>query len=80
MRRAVAALLAAVVLAGCSAVRVAYDHADTYLRWRASSYLDMRGADARELDQRIDAFLDWHRAQALPSYARLSEEAARMSR
>ena len=30
-----------VLLAGCSAVRLAYDNADTYLLWRAKSYLDL---------------------------------------
>jgi len=75
-RRLLAALAAAVLLAGCSAVRLAYDHADDYLRWRAGGYLELHGKQAEELDERIDAFLDWHRASALPRYARLSEEAA----
>jgi hypothetical protein len=65
------------LLAGCSAVRLAYDHADAWLRWRAANYLDVHGDQAEELDQRIDAFHGWHRAKALPKYARLSEEAAR---
>jgi hypothetical protein len=65
------------LLACCSAVRLAYDHADTWLRWRAANYLDVHGDQAEELDQRIDAFHGWHRAKALPKYARLSEEAAR---
>ncbi|HXG97510.1 MAG TPA: DUF6279 family lipoprotein, partial [Gemmatimonadales bacterium] len=65
------------LLAGCSAVRLAYDHADTWLRWRAGNYLDVHGEQAQELDERIDAFHDWHRATALPKYARLCEEAAR---
>jgi hypothetical protein len=71
-----AALAAGAVLSGCSAVRLAYDNADSYIRWRADAYLDVHGDAADELDDRIDAFLDWHRAKALPQYARLSEEAA----
>jgi len=74
--RLAAALVAGAVLSGCSAVRLAYDNADTYLRWRASAYVDVQGEAADELDERIDAFFDWHRAKALPNYARLSEEAA----
>jgi hypothetical protein len=58
-------------------VRLAYDNADHYLRWRLGSYLDLRGDDQRELYRSIDAFLVWHRAQALPRYAALSDEAAR---
>jgi len=72
-----AALGAALVVSGCSALRLAYDNADTYLRWRAGSFLDLRGDAGEELDERIDAFFDWHRAKALPHYARLSEEAAK---
>jgi hypothetical protein len=71
-----AALVAGALLSGCSAMRLAYDNADTYLRWRASAYVDVQGEAADELDERIDAFFDWHRAKALPQYARLSEEAA----
>ena len=74
--RLVAALAAGAVLAGCSAIRLAYDNADSYLRWRAGAYLDVHGDASDELDERIDAFLDWHRAKALPQYSRLSEEAA----
>jgi hypothetical protein len=72
-----AVLAAGVVLSGCSALRLAYENADTYLRWRAGSYLDLSGDAGDELDERIDAFFDWHRAKALPNYARLSEEAAK---
>jgi hypothetical protein len=70
-------LLVAALLNGCSALRLAYDNADTYLRWRAGNYLDLHGEAADDLDERIDAFLGWHRAKALPEYARISEEAAR---
>jgi hypothetical protein len=72
-----AALAAGALLAGCSAVRLAYENADTYLHWRAASYLDVQGDAGDELDERIDAFLDWHRVKALPHYARISEQAAK---
>lgn len=79
------ARLAAVCLlalaAGCSALGFAYNNADTWLRWQAARYLDLDSGQTRELDARIDAFLAWHRAQALPQYARLAEEAvARLER
>lgn len=72
-----AALLIAVLLAGCSTVRLVYDNAGTYLRWRAASYVDLEGPMADELDERIAGFLSWHRAQALPQYAALADEWAR---
>jgi hypothetical protein len=75
--RLLAALAAGAVLSGCTAMRLAYDNADTYLRWRAGSYFDLHGEAGDEFEERIDAFFDWHRAKALPNYARLSEEAAK---
>jgi hypothetical protein len=78
-----AALKAALVLvvagfaAGCTALRVAYDNADTYLHYRANGYLDLSGKDNEELEERIDEFFAWHRKNALPQYARLADEAAK---
>ena len=72
-----AALAAAWLLAGCTALRLAYDNADTYLLFRAKSYLDLDAKGSDELDERIDEFFAWHRRTALPQYARLSEEAAK---
>jgi hypothetical protein len=72
-----AALAAAWMLAGCSALRVAYENADTYLYWRSGTYLDLDREESQELAGRIAAFFDWHRAKELPQYARIADEAAR---
>lgn len=77
MKAAAAALVISFLLCGCSMVRLAYDNADLWLRWRAGSYLDVHGEAAEELDRRIASFLGWHRARALPQYAAVAEEAAR---
>ena len=74
--RALLIVLAASLLSGCSMVRLAYENADTYLRWRANAFLDVHGEQAEELDASIDGFLDWHREHALPQYAALATEAA----
>ena len=74
--RLAAFLACAWLLAGCSALRIAYDNADTFLRWRATDYLDLRGEALDDLNERIDAFHAWHRAEALPKYARFAGEAA----
>jgi hypothetical protein len=71
------ALAAAWLLGGCSTVRLAYDNADLYVKYRAGSYLDLHGRDTEELDERIDSFFAWHRSEALPEYARVAEEAAK---
>jgi uncharacterized protein DUF6279 len=64
-------------LCGCSTVRFVYDNADTYLHWRAQHYLDVEGAMADELDDRIASFMAWHRSQALPKYAQIADDARR---
>jgi hypothetical protein len=40
--RFLAMLAAAAALAGCSTIRVGYDNADYFLRWRLGGYLDLR--------------------------------------
>ena len=77
MKRGLLAILAVATLAGCSGVRLAYDNADTFIRWRLLQFLDVHGEQADELDERLARFMRWHRAQALPKYARDAEDAAR---
>ena len=68
-------LLAFLVLAGCSTVRLVYENAETYLRWRATDYLEVDGESAEQLDEAIAGFMSWHRANALPKYVRVLGEA-----
>ena len=49
------ALVLACVAAACSSLRFAYDNADTYLFFRANSYLDLDPKSSDELDERMDA-------------------------
>lgn len=74
--RLLAALAALALLQGCSAIRLAYSNADTLIRWQANSYFDFHDSASEELDRRIAAFLGWHRAAALPQYAKIAGEAA----
>ncbi len=74
--KAVCIVLLLAALQGCSVTRIAYDNADVFLRWEANSYFDFHGEQSEELDRRLAAYLGWHRAKALPQYARLAEEAA----
>ena len=81
MKRWAFAILAASMLAGCSGVRLVYDNADTFIRWRLLQFLDVQGEQADELDERIARFMRWHRTSALAKYARDADEAAaRLSR
>lgn len=67
--------LLAVWLAGCSTVRLVYENAETYIRWRATDYLEVEGEQVDELDRAIASFMAWHRAKALPKYATVLDEA-----
>ena len=71
-------LLAAgtLVLAACSATRVAYNNADTMLRFMVPSYLDLDAAQSDDLTPRIMRFHRWHRSNELPLYAALLQSAS----
>jgi len=68
--------ICALVLAACSATRVAYENADTLLRFMASSYLDLDAAQSEDLTPRIARFHQWHRTNELPAYAALLRSAS----
>jgi hypothetical protein len=70
-------LLCLALLQACSPTRLAYNNADLFLRWQANYYFDLHDEQSEELDRGLAAFLAWHRAKALPEYARLGEDAAR---
>ena len=84
MSRIVSACCLCVLLAllpGCSAMKLAYDNADSFLVWRGGQYFDFQGEAKEEFSRRVQRFLAWHRRTALPQYAAIAEEAAnRLSR
>ena len=67
--------ISSLALAACSATRLAYDNADTVLRFMASSYLDLDAAQSDDLTPRVVRFLQWHRSNELPAYAALLRSA-----
>jgi hypothetical protein len=68
--------ICAPALVSCSATRLAYDNADTVLRFMASSYLDLDAAQSDDLAPRIVRFHQWHRSSELPVYAALLRSAS----
>ena len=68
--------ISALALAACSATRLAYDNADTMLRFMASSYLDLDAGQSDDLTPRIARFHQWHRSNELPVYAALLRSAS----
>jgi hypothetical protein len=68
--------IGALALAACSATRVAYDNADTMLRFMVPSYIDLDAAQSADLTPRIVRFHQWHRSNELPVYAALLRSAS----
>jgi hypothetical protein len=62
-------LLTALLLQACSALRFAYDQADTLLYWRLDSYLDFTSEQAPRVREGLAQFMAWHRRSQLPRYA-----------
>jgi Family of unknown function (DUF6279) len=75
-RRSILFLAACALLGACSATRMAYDNADTALRFISSSYLDLDSEQTEDLRVRIVKFHEWHRANELPAYAALMRSAS----
>lgn len=61
-------LLLVTALVGCSANRLLYNRADTFIRWAADDYVALDREQQAEFDQRLDDFLAWHRSEELPRY------------
>jgi len=70
MRRSMTLVLfvALISLTGCSANRLLYNQADTFIRWAADDYVDLTREQQVVFDQRLDGFLVWHRNEELPRY------------
>ncbi len=61
--------VAALALAGCSAVRLGYDNGPWLARWWIDDWLDLRSEQVQPLDDALQAWFAWHRRSELPGYA-----------
>ena len=61
-------LILVTTLVGCSANRLLYNRADTFIRWAADDYVTLNREQQAAFDQRLDDFLAWHRNEELPRY------------
>jgi hypothetical protein len=64
-------LAAPLLLAGCSALRVAYNTGPQLAWWWLDSYLDFSRDHAPQVKTAIERWFDWHRQTQLPAYAAL---------
>lgn len=68
-------LLALTGFAGCSGARLAYNNADTVVRWMADDYFALEGAQEEDFKARLARFHAWHRSEELPRYSALMASA-----
>ena len=79
--RARVLLVAALLLGGCSAIRIGYNQADTIALWTANDYFDLEPAQRQTFNERFERFHEWHRRTQLPDYvALLGDARARVER
>ena len=62
------AVVAGLLLQGCSAVRFGYGNADSLARWWIDQYLDMSPEQDALVRERLTRYLAWHRKTQLPDY------------
>jgi len=65
----------ALVLQGCSVVKLAYNQAPELLYWRFDSYVDFTDAQAPRAREELARFAQWHRNTQLPEYIALLQQA-----
>ncbi|MCW5632200.1 MAG: hypothetical protein KIT17_02600 [Rubrivivax sp.] len=65
----------ALVLSGCSALRVAYNTGPQLAWWWVDGYFDFSREQAPQVKAAIDRWFEWHRQTQLPAYAALLSRA-----
>jgi Family of unknown function (DUF6279) len=67
----------AVLLVGCSVLRIGYSQAPTLAYWWIDGYVDLNDEQTPKLREAIDRWFDWHRRVEMPRYAALLARAQR---
>jgi hypothetical protein len=79
VRRIIAGLGLAIVLSGCSTIKLGYNNLDEITYWWLDGYVDFSDEQAPRVRDDIRRLLHWHRTQELPRFAsilRAMEQAA----
>jgi 5'-deoxynucleotidase YfbR-like HD superfamily hydrolase len=66
-----------VVMAGCSSIKLTYNHGDTLLYWWLDTYVDLDGDQAEWVKKDIDKLFQWHRQTQLKQYSAILTKAQR---
>jgi hypothetical protein len=64
-------VLLAILLTGCSALRLGYANGDTFVYWWLDGYVDFTDEQKPWVKAHIDRLFDWHRKTQLRDYAQL---------
>lgn len=64
-------------LAGCSSLRLVYNHGDTVLYWWLDAYVDFNADQKVWVKKDIDKLFSWHRKAQLHDYAQVLQNAQR---
>ncbi len=67
----------AVLLVGCSVLRIGYSQAPTFAYWWIDGYVDLNDEQTPKLRDAIDRWFEWHRRVEMPRYAALLARAQR---
>jgi hypothetical protein len=72
------ALLTALVLPGCSVVKLGYNNAESLSYWALDSHMDFNEVQSVTVRAELASLLAWHRANELPQYASMLDKLQRM--
>jgi hypothetical protein len=72
--RVLLVVLLALLLGGCSMLRVGYGQFDTLAGWMAQDYFELEPAQREAFARRFERLHQWHRREQLPDYARFFGE------
>ncbi len=61
-------LLLMLALAGCSMMKIGYNNADWYLRYKINNYTSFNSAQKEKIQREVSVFMSWHRRDMLPEY------------
>ena len=64
-------LLCALLLAGCSMLRVAYNNGESLSYWWINSYIDIQSEQRQLVKDRLARLFEWHRATQLKDYVQV---------
>ena len=72
-------VLAAVLLAGCSALGLAYQQLPTLSYWWLDDYFDFNSAQSAQVRNGLDSVAQWHKDTQLEPYANLLDHASTLA-